>query len=1144
MFLLLFAPALFGTGQFEVVSPEERLRQAADLIAREQYNTSVPGLVKTWEEDPEQAEVVEEQFREIRSVYEQYLAKGEEVQAKLLEILSEDLTADELLPRAIEALDLIAEMEDILPDPNPRDAELITELRYTVQLNIDRRRFQNLMEAAALRLAEGDFAGAAEIYINGVDDLAALTSLEEGESEISITLENGLDIQRPAFEIRDYGILGTSVAAARESVRAVGLEFAQTAPVALDRSEELSAAFESGDFTDVEAQISGYLAVLGTVTRFSLDTRSAGEVLAEAEAFVAAQRLQDEEFRYDWHIRFLRDIVLGRPGVDGEGLLVTMEAVRQVVEEEPILAVRQYGDGRYLAAVETLSGIDWPRNAGAASLTPVDAAANAALNTAVSSSDQGLQEASLAFTTYMQILSVSRVIGVTVPAAPARVGGVEDAVLRREWSGYVDAASELIRRFRELEDPGLAGRLTSAAVLAVAGSELREIAQRAADGVGVASARRTTIAALDAQRDALTSILGGLANPESGTLRALSDRGREFRDLTLGATLDDLATAALGFREAYSAARILDHEQYERDIVEAIAAIEFNGLDSRVASLRTRTDTAERQVNGITEAVVSRDELGNPVRDESGRIVSFQALRRYPDRARDTLVPMVGRVSGTRIVSTADGEFQLFLNEARAFIERYRSELPHVVQAPAIQNVIRQVEGLAATVGEVNDPALFQRARTTLQRALDAIVQAQSLEAQGEERVSSIRQLLDAARRANQAENLVEAGENLAQAERLLKSDDSRIQDASDLFGSSLEVWYRPALEQQWNAVQQDLNAQIASAQADIVITRVQQAVRTAQPLVDDQLWMDALKILQEADDLWSSVFPQNSYPPLLRLLRYVETAIAKQNERELREDDADYDKLAPILSRATQAVSQGLYTEAARLLDQFLRAQPNNLEARLLEVDIALASEEGAIATKLERLIAGALPEGVARADIDELEPAAALELQSLLIAIVERLSERTDVSRAILARIEDEVALLEDILSPPPVVIVTPDLRAEAARLVDRALGQGPLETLTAAELSTAIGLLENALEIDPAYTRAIDLLSFALRLPNAPRRAALDATEQQVFKQARDAFARGDLLASLQLVEQLWANSDNQKDTELNRFRQELLDALRRR
>jgi tetratricopeptide (TPR) repeat protein len=324
----------------------------------------------------------------------------------------------------------------------------------------------------------------------------------------------------------------------------------------------------------------------------------------------------------------------------------------------------------------------------------------------------------------------------------------------------------------------------------------------------------------------------------------------------------------------------------------------------------------------------------------------------------------------------------------------------------------------------------------------------------------------------------------------------------------------------------------------------VQQDVQRAQPLVDDQQWVDALVILQDADELWSSVFPQNAYPPLIRLLRYVETAIAKQNERELLEDDPDYDKLAPILSFATQADSEGLYDEASRLLDQFLRAQPNNLEARLLEVDIALESEEGAIRTKVDRLISGALPEGVTRDQIDELEPADALELQSLLIALRSRLQDRTDVSATLLNQIDDEIAVLEAILSPPPVVVVTADVRAEAQGLVTRALSQGPLESLDRTELASAIDLLEQALEVDPTYTRAIDLLGTALRLPDAPRRAALDAAEQQLFKQARDAFARGDLLGSLQLVEQLWADPDNQKDTELNRFRQELLDALRRR
>jgi len=649
---------------------------------------------------------------------------------------------------------------------------------------------------------------------------------------------------------------------------------------------------------------------------------------------------------------------------------------------------------------------------------------------------------------------------------------------------------------------------------------------------------------LYSQRASVQSVLGSSEESGQGTLREILARWQKFQITASGEpSMDSLSTEAVRYNGEYTADRILDLERYELKIVEDVARIEYNGLNSRLSSLRTRTDGAEQQLEGIAETVTSVDESGVVIRDASGRIVSFRTVRKYPDRARDALTPMVGRTSGTRILSTTSGEFQSALNDAQAFVARYESELPYIASAQTIQDEIARAEVIVSTVGEISEPALFQKGRDLLQRALNEIAIAEDLESQGDERIGAIQELIDDAHAANMAEDLDRAGDSLAQAERLLKSDDARIQDASDLFTESLATWYRSALENRWNETQRDLNDQIAMAQADIVITRVLQSVREAQPLVDDQRWADALAILASADELWSRVFPQTSYPPLVRLLRLVETALAKQNERAVREDDPDFDKLAPLLSRATQAVSEGLFADATRLLEQFLRAQPNNLEARLLEVDIALESEEGDIATKVNRLIENSLPDDLARTELDAMEPGDALELQSLLIALLDRLTDRSDVSRSILSQIGDEIETLELILSPPQIVVATPDLRAEANALADRALQNGPLETLSVGDLATALGFLEQALNVDPTNERAIGLLSLALRLPNAPRRAALDATEQQIFKEARDAFSRGELVESLRLVEQLWADPGNRNDTELNRFREELLDAIRR-
>lgn len=1130
--------------EFADLSAEEVLDRVDQLISEGSLSDAVELLSGLVTDDPLQLERAEELFRAIRDRNRRYVEKGEEVRERLQELLSEDLAEDELVQTAVEALALIAEMEEIIPNPNPQDAEIVNDLRYTVQLNIDRRRFENLMDAAAERLAASDYAGASDIYVNGLEGILGVPAVddetdagEEAATGSPITFENGVDIQRRFFEERDYGLLGERVVSARESLREVGNAFIEVGPEALQVASELGQTYSQGDFTAAEAQVETYLDLLTSVTEFAVEVETAGEVLLNAEEVTSAEAREDPARRVDWHIRFLRDITLGRPGATSpEGLQVVVDTVRNVVEADPVAAARSYGESRYLEARSIVEGIEWPAD-------PTGFAGVGTVETRLEEADSKLIEAAESYATFSRILSVSRLLGITTPVPPETVPAIGDGSLREAWNEYQAGVASVVAGTDTLGGE-LQTNVDSANVMAAASSFMREHNQRSIEALDSASSRRSTILSLQAQREAVQSILGRPESAVDGTLRDLLARAEEFDSTVSGeAELDDLTRDAVDFNLRFLGARVEAVELYELGIVEDIARIQYNGLSSRLSSLRTRTDTGEQQLEGITERVTSVDENGVPIRDEDGNIVTFVTTRRYPDRARDTLSPMVGRTSGNRIVTTSTGELQALLTDARDFVNRYANELPYIRAASTIQSEVARGREIVETLGEATGEALFGRARELLQRALDDLAEAEAFADLGEERVAEIRDLIAEARAANEAEDLDTAGQALGLAGTLLKSDDPQFRDASDLFADSLATWYRPEVAERWNEQQADLNDQIALAQADIVITRVQQAVREAQPLVEEQRWADARDILQNAENLWSDVFPTTVYPPLVRLLRFVETALAKQNERVLREDDPDYDKLAPLLSRATQAMSEDLYEEAAQLVEQFLRALPNNIEARLLEVDIALEEGTEDLTTKVNRLIANSLPDGAQRSDLENLEAADALELQSLLIAILDRLEERSDVSGALLARLRSEIDTLEEVLSPQPVLVATADIRAESNAIVDRSLANGPLETLSKPELEDSLGLLEEALEVDPTNARAIDLLSLALRLPNAPRRDVLDATEQQIVRQARDLFSRGSLVEALRLVEQLWADPDNRNDTELNRFREELLDAIRR-
>ncbi|MEE8440584.1 MAG: hypothetical protein V3S41_02590, partial [Spirochaetia bacterium] len=603
--LLFLAPAVYSGGQGEGLSPEDRVRLAAELIAQEQYNQSIEDLVGIVEDDPEQLPGVAIELGRILSVNEEYLAKKEEVLAKLQALLSEEITEEELLPTAIQALGLIAEMEEIFPNPNPREADIVRNLRYTVQLSIDRRRFRSLMDAAAERLAAEDYAGAAEIYINGIDETAALTGSTTGDSLESplLLFETGIDIQRLFFEEREYGLLGVQIAATRESMRTIGGQFVGVASVALQRAADLASAFAAGDFTDLQAKTGEYLAVLQLVTEFALGVGGAGITLTDAEAFAFQQTIGDQASPYDWHIRFLRDIVLGRPErSDAEGLLVTFDTVLKIVETGPVVAARAYGDERYLEAKELLDGLAWPNEA-------IGFGNVSGFATTIDEIDTILSRASVSYRTYAEILSVSRSLGFTSPIPPETVGELDQSTVRSQWLAYSGSVSDALGGLSSVTDESLRSQMASASILAASASSLRVIGQRSLDGLDASSSRRTTVSSLNSQRGGVQFVLGSSDEPDPGTFREILARWEEFQTVASGETsVDSLSAEAVRYNGAYTASRISDLERYELNIVEGVARIEYNGLSSRLAGLRTRTNGAERQLDGIAETITSVDE--------------------------------------------------------------------------------------------------------------------------------------------------------------------------------------------------------------------------------------------------------------------------------------------------------------------------------------------------------------------------------------------------------------------------------------------------------------------------------------------------------------------------------------------------------
>jgi hypothetical protein len=235
-FLLIIASTAPAGGLSEVPPeerqlppPEDSLRIADERIVGQEYNDAVPNLVDAVAADDDQLPAAEERFEIIRRARTEYVEKGREVEAQLRELISGEIPPDQVVPTAFAALRLIGQMTEILPNPNPDDLRLITNLQSRVLLTIDRRRFGALMAAAAEELDDGNYARAVEIYVNGLGEYgfeaaaregSGDPTVAEGQARIEALLESdGIAIQIGGFNPDDYDLTGARFAAARETIR-------------------------------------------------------------------------------------------------------------------------------------------------------------------------------------------------------------------------------------------------------------------------------------------------------------------------------------------------------------------------------------------------------------------------------------------------------------------------------------------------------------------------------------------------------------------------------------------------------------------------------------------------------------------------------------------------------------------------------------------------------------------------------------------------------------------------------------------------------------------------------------------------------------------------------------------------------------
>ncbi|HKJ85771.1 MAG TPA: hypothetical protein VKA06_06830, partial [Spirochaetia bacterium] len=891
--------------------PEESLRIADSDIENQEYNDAVPRLVDAVRADEEQLPAAESRFERIRAARTAYVEKGREVEAELRELIAGDIAPDQVVPTAFEALRLIGEMNEILPNPNTEDERLIANLQSRVLLTIDRRRFESLMAAAAEEIEAENYVAAVEIYINGLGEYGFETGTDavaeggivaEGQAQIEALLEtDGIAIQIGSFNPADYQLTGARFAAARTTVRDLAtaggdesgeVTFAATAEPAEAQAQAMIESFAAGDFDDAQEQIDAYLPLLADISTVYRGVRGAAELIAAQESLNAEQALVDENYRYNYHIRFVNDIVHGRP-TEGdsdvrrpEGVLHAVESVWRIVANGPVEATRSFGESRYADAIEALTDFPWTEI-----VSPTDDARAAAHQ---SEMNNLLDRISISYRTTLEILDVSRALEIGVPD-----------------SSDITAASDLaplVESVEALTDEDLRSILFEALARSGSAEEFDDAIEEVvgAYAVGTPALPATSTPLLDSRRAAIRGRLD--------SMYALTDRWEEYVSRFVDDDAEEAILTAAPEHSRYLASQIELARSYELDVVRRLADIQLADLDERLASSETAVSAARRDLSAI-----------DPV---SG------APRPRTAQARDRLRPLVG---------TATSRLPVLRREALALVDDLRSEEEYIRRDEEIQRVIARAEQIAATIGTTAS-GLVESASTLLSRSNEQIANAERLEGLAFDQVAAIDRTIDEAESQNTEGNVLEAGLLLDDAEDLLSSNSPN--DASNLFTASLENWYRTDIERQWETLRERLSARLNDARRDIVLARVDILAEQAEPLVNPPPGQDprpgeALLVLEEAEALWATVYPLVQNPvitPLLRRARILES----QQQQDLTEDIPGFERLSQILNTARTAYDQRDYSTAQRALDFFLIEQPLNAEARLLDIRLELETAQG----------------------------------------------------------------------------------------------------------------------------------------------------------------------------------------------------------
>ncbi|MCA1754834.1 MAG: hypothetical protein LC641_09105 [Spirochaeta sp.] len=504
----------------------------------------------------------------------------------------------------------------------------------------------------------------------------------------------------------------------------------------------------------------------------------------------------------------------------------------------------------------------------------------------------------------------------------------------------------------------------------------------------------------------------------------------------------------------------------ERSWVLELAEESYAAVEVPYLGLLPAVDDGETFLSGVPLE-------GQAIQDDEDQI-----LARYPARALEVLEPTQLSMS--------------FLEDTlREYLAAYAEEPDFLQQDQSFQEQVEEHELLLARLQgtQLQLASLIETSVTDIARAAELNEEGEALISQTE---GAIEQL-----RVDEAQSLWN--------------------DARDRFYDSLALQENEEIRNRVEELSVSLGARIQDAANELVVQRVRELIDESEDLYNSEEFLTAQEMLNEARELWARTNVEDNVE-ITRLTRLVNAALTFENERSIVETDPLYPVLGSYLSlaqddfsRARTLVSQGSeqqaqshLTRSEQNLENVIALRPFNWEAKVLMLRIEELRDTENFDAVFER-----------RFDevVENRSPDNALETLSDLQVLKEIKPNYPGIDNLI-AELEIELGL-----RPDPVTQARARRSSELYRRATQVAGGG------VAQDRAAIGLLEEAVSLNPGNRDARLLLDTLRIRTGGQATVALSTTDEQQFRRAEQLFIQGNVAQAFGIVERLLQVESNQ-------------------